>query len=112
MAPLVFEDLILIGPAVSELNIQGWVGAFRLADGSPVWRFNTVPKPGEPGSETWLAEKDIPVGGGGVWTAFALDVETSDLHIAVTNPAPDLPVQLRKGSNLYTSLISGSCTRR
>jgi alcohol dehydrogenase (cytochrome c) len=105
MAPLVFEDLILIGPAVSELNIQGWVGAFRLADGSPVWRFNTVPKPGEAGSETWLAEKDIPVGGGGVWTAFALDTETGDLHIAVTNPAPDLPVQLRKGSNLYTNSI-------
>ena len=105
MAPLVFEDLILIGPAVSERNIQGWVGAFRLTDGSPVWRFNTVPKPGEPGSETWRAEKDIPVGGGGVWTAFALDTGAGDLHIAVTNPAPDLPVQLRKGSNLYTNSI-------
>ena len=44
MAPLVFEDLILIGPAGSENNVQGWVGAFRLADGSPVWRFNTVPE--------------------------------------------------------------------
>ena len=105
MAPLIFEDLILIGPAVSERNIQGWVGAFRLTDGSPVWRFNTVPKPGEPGSETWQAEKDIPVGGGGVWTAFALDTDAGDLHIAVTNPAPDLPVQLRKGSNLYTNSI-------
>ena len=53
MAPLIFEDLVLVGPAGSENNIQGWVGAFRLADGSPVWRFNTIPRPGEPGSETW-----------------------------------------------------------
>ena len=105
MAPLVYEDLVLIGPAGSENNIQGWVGAFRLADGSPVWRFNTVPKPGEPGYETWQNPKGIPMGGGAVWTSFSLDPETGDLHVPVTNPAPDLPVHLRKGDNLYTNSI-------
>jgi len=105
MAPLVFEDLVLIGPAGSENNLQGWVGAFRLADGSPVWRFNTVPKAGEPGYETWKNPKGIPMGGGAVWTAFALDIENGDLHVAVTNPSPDLPVHLRQGTNLYTNSI-------
>jgi alcohol dehydrogenase (cytochrome c) len=70
-----------------------------------VWRFNTVPKPGEPGYETWKNPKGIPMGGGSVWTAFALDTETGDLHVAVTNPAPDLPVHLRQGNNLYTNSI-------
>ena len=105
MAPLVFEDLVLIGPAGSENNLQGWVGAFRLSDGSEAWRFNTVPKPGEPGHETWKNPKGIPMGGGAVWTAFALDVENGDLHVAVTNPSPDLPVHLRQGDNLYTNSI-------
>lgn len=105
MAPLIFEDLVLIGPAGSENNLQGWVGAFRLSDGSPVWRFNTVPKPGEPGYETWQNPKGIPMGGGSVWTAFALDTENGDLHVAVTNPSPDLPVHLRQGTNLYTNSI-------
>ena len=105
MAPLVFEDLVLIGPAGSENNLQGWVGAFRASDGSPVWRFNTVPRPGEPGFETWQNPKGIPMGGGSVWTAFALDTENGDLHVAVTNPSPDLPVHLRQGSNLYTNSI-------
>jgi alcohol dehydrogenase (cytochrome c) len=105
MAPLVYDDLVLIGPAGSENNIKGWVGAFRLADGSPVWRFNTVPKPGEPGYETWQNPKGIPMGGGSVWTSFSLDPETGDLYVPVTNPAPDLPVQLRKGENLYTNSI-------
>jgi alcohol dehydrogenase (cytochrome c) len=105
MAPLVFDDLVLLGPAGSENNVQGWVGAFRLADGSRVWRFNTVPRPGEPGYETWQNPRQIPVGGGAIWTAFALDVETGDLHVAVTNPAPDLPVHLRQGANLYTNSI-------
>ena len=105
MAPVIFEDLVLIGPAGSENNLQGWVGAFRLGDGSQVWRFNTIPKPGEPGSETWKNPTGIPVGGGSVWTTFAIDTATGDMHIAVTNPAPDLPVFLRQGDNLYTNSI-------
>jgi alcohol dehydrogenase (cytochrome c) len=105
MAPMVFEDLVLIGPAGSENNLQGWVGAFRLSDGSPVWRFNTVPKPGEPGFETWKNPSGIPVGGGAVWTTFSLDTENGDLHVAVTNPAPDLPIHLRQGDDLYTNSI-------
>jgi alcohol dehydrogenase (cytochrome c) len=105
MAPVLFEDLVLIGPAGSENNLQGWVGAFRAADGSPVWRFNTVPKPGEPGYDTWKNPKGIPVGGGSVWTTFAIDTETGDMHVAVTNPSPDLPVHLRQGDNLYTNSV-------
>src|SRR5262245_1632776 len=105
MAPILFEDLVLIGPALSERNVQGWVGAFRASDGTPVWRFNTIPKRGEPGFETWKNPKGIPMGGGAVWTSFALDTETGDLHVAVTNPAPDLPVHLRQGTNLYTNSV-------
>ncbi|HEV2983517.1 MAG TPA: PQQ-binding-like beta-propeller repeat protein, partial [Vicinamibacterales bacterium] len=105
MAPMIFEDLVLIGPAGSENNLQGWVGAFRLSDGSQVWRFNTVPKPGEPGYETWKNPSGIPVGGGAVWTTFSLDTANGDLHVAVTNPSPDLPIHLRQGDDLYTNSI-------
>jgi len=85
--------------------VQGWVGAFRLNDGTPVWRFNTVPKPGEPGYETWKNPAQIPVGGGAVWASFSLDTMTGDVHVGVTNPAPDLPVHLRQGQNLYTNSV-------
>ena len=105
MAPIVFEDLVLIGPAGSENNMQGWVGAFRIADGTPAWRFNTVPKAGEPGYETWKNPRQIPVGGGAVWTSFSIDAATGEVHIAVTNPAPDLPIHLRQGANLYTNSV-------
>ena len=103
MSPTIFEDLVLVGPAGSENNVQGWVGAFRLSDGSEVWRFNTVPKPGEAGYDTWKNPAKIPVGGGAVWAAFSLDVDKGELHVGVTNPAPDLPVHLRQGENLYTN---------
>ena len=105
MAPMIFEDLILAGPAGSENAVRGWVGAFRLQDGQPVWRFNIVPEPGEPGSETWDNPPGIPVGGGAVWTPMSLDVERGLLHVAATNPAPDFPAALRGGDNLYTNAM-------
>jgi alcohol dehydrogenase (cytochrome c) len=105
MSPTIFEDLVLVGPAGSENNVQGWVGAFRIADGTPVWRFNTVPRPGEAGYDTWQNPAKIPVGGGAVWAAFSLDHATGELHVGVTNPAPDLPVHLRQGANLYTNSV-------
>ena len=105
MAPLVFEDLVVIGPAGSEHGIKGWIGAFRLADGEPVWRFHTVPRPGEPGAETWANPAGVPMGGGSVWTAPSLDVERGELYVAVTNPAPDLPAGVRPGKNLYTNSL-------
>ena len=107
MPPLIYQDLVIIGPAGSELNVQGWVGAFKLSDGSPVWRFNTVPKAGEPGFETWVHDVKYPVGGGSIWSPMSLDLERGELYVPVTNAAPDYPVQVRQGVNLYTdSLIA------
>ena len=105
MPPLVFEDLVIIGPAGSENGAQGWIGAFRLADGSPVWRFHTVPRPGEPEESTWQNAPGIPIAGGAVWTAPSLDAATGELFVAAGNPAPDLPVQYRRGTNLYSNSV-------
>ena len=103
MPPLIYDDLIILGPAGSENAIKGWVGAFSLQDGSPVWRFNIVPAPGEPGSETWNSPPGVPVGGGATWTPFSLDVRRGLVHVGATNPAPDFPAALRGGDNLYTN---------
>ncbi len=105
MPPMIFEDKILIGPAGSENAISGWVGAFRLADGEPVWRFDTVPGATRAGGETWGNPEGILLGGGAVWTPLSLDADRRELYVAVTNPAPDLPAFLRPGSNLYTNSI-------
>ncbi len=105
MAPLLYEDLILIGPAGSEAGVKGWVGAFRLADGAQVWRFNTVPDVGEPGAETWKDATARATGGGSVWGPFSLDAEKGVLYVPVSNPAPDLYTDSRFGNNLYTNSL-------
>ena len=105
MPPLIYGDLVFVAPAVSEFGIQGWIGAFRVSDGAPVWRFNIVPKPGEPGAETWNQHPTVPVGGGSVWTPLAFDATHELLYVPTANPAPDFAAALRGGDNLYTNSV-------
>jgi alcohol dehydrogenase (cytochrome c) len=112
MPPLVHGDLIYIGPAGSETAARGWVGAFRIADGEQVWRFNIVPEDGEPGADTWgpdpAARKH---GGGNLWTPMSFDVQKNLLYVPGGNAAPDLYDDDRPGANLYTnSLIALDAT--
>ena len=103
MAPLAVDSLVFIGPAVSEFAIRGWISAFRVDNGAPVWRFNIVPEPGEPGAETWKMANNLPVGGGAVWTPLSYDAARGLLYVPATNPAPDFPEAMRGGINLYTN---------
>jgi alcohol dehydrogenase (cytochrome c) len=105
MPPLVYDDLVFAGPAVSEFGVRGWIAAFHIADGTQAWRFNTVPHDGEPGAETWSHHAGVPLGGGTIWTALSLDPATETLFVSAGNPAPDLAVDTRGGANLYTNSI-------
>jgi alcohol dehydrogenase (cytochrome c) len=102
MAPVIFEDLVILGPAGSELGVKGWVGAFKLANGEEVWRFNTIPDAGEPGAETWEKADARLKGGGAVWAPLALDHERGLVFVPVANPAPDFYSEARPGKNLFT----------
>jgi alcohol dehydrogenase (cytochrome c) len=89
MPPLIYENLVIIGPAGSEAVVKGWVGAFRLDTGEPVWRFHTFPARDELGSETWSTTEALTAGGA-VWTPFSLDANEGRLYVATGNPAPDV----------------------
>jgi alcohol dehydrogenase (cytochrome c) len=104
-APMLFEDLVLIGPAGSEMGVKGWIGAFRLDSGEPVWRFNTVPDDGEPGAETWPNSGARAGGGGAVWGSLSLNVEEGRVYVPVSNPTPDWDGDQRLGDNLYTDSL-------
>jgi alcohol dehydrogenase (cytochrome c) len=104
-APVIFEDLVIIGPAGSEYGVKGWVGAFRLDSGAPVWRFNTVPDDGEPGAETWPDSASRSHGGGAVWGPMTLDPAAGLLYVPVSNPTPDFDGDRRRGANLYTDSL-------
>ena len=105
MPPLIFGDLIIAGPSGADFGAKNWVGAFKLETGEPVWKFNLVPDPGEPGAETWENAESLKHGGGSLWTPLSLDAKAGIVYLPVGNPAPDFYGELRPGANLYTNSL-------
>jgi alcohol dehydrogenase (cytochrome c) len=102
MSPIIVGDLVIMGPAGSEIGVKGWVGAFSLATGEAVWRFNTIPDDGEPGTDSWPDRAARQHGGGTVWGVLSYDAATGMLFVPVSNPTPDFNGDTRAGANLYT----------
>ena len=104
MAPMVVNDLVIAGIAGGDSPMRGFVAAYRPDSGKLAWRFYTIPKPGEPLSETWKG-RALPTGGGATWSTGSYDAETGTLYWAVGNPYPDTDPDERGGRNLYTNSV-------
>jgi alcohol dehydrogenase (cytochrome c) len=104
LAPLAIDGRIIIGMSGAEAGIRSFVDAYDSATGERLWRFYTIPAPGEPGSETWQGD-DWQTGGGSTWLTGSFDPELGLLYWTVGNPAPDWNGDLRPGDNLYSCSI-------
>jgi alcohol dehydrogenase (cytochrome c) len=103
-APLAAGDLIISGVAGGEHGANGFVAAHEQATGKEVWRFATVPRRGEPGSETWKG-KDIDHGGAPTWFTGSYDPELDIVYWPAGNPSKEYNGDDRGGDNLYSDSI-------
>jgi alcohol dehydrogenase (cytochrome c) len=103
-APMVVGDLVIAGVGGGDSPLLGFLAAYKATTGEEVWRFHTVPRPGEPVSETWKGSA-IAIGGGATWLTGSYDAETGTLYWAVGNPFPATDGDERGGSNLYTNCV-------
>jgi len=104
LAPLVVKDKVIIGVGGAEYGIRGFVAAFDPKSGREIWRFNTIPGTGEPGSETWSGEA-WQHGGGSVWVTGSYDPAVNLTYWGVGNPGPDWNPDQRPGDNLYSDSV-------
>ncbi|HWN39315.1 MAG TPA: PQQ-dependent dehydrogenase, methanol/ethanol family [Gammaproteobacteria bacterium] len=104
MAPLVIKDLVLVGTGGGEYGIRGFIAAYDVRTGKEVWRFNTIPAPGQPGSETWQGD-DWEHGGASVWVTGSYDPALNLTYWGVGNPGPDWNPDQRPGDNLYSDSV-------
>ena len=103
-APLVIKDKVIAGVAGGEFANRGFLDAYNPMTGERVWRFYTIPAPGEKGSETW--QGDIWARGGGpTWLTGTYDPQLNLLYWGVGNPNPDWDGESRPGDNLYTGSL-------
>jgi PQQ-dependent dehydrogenase (methanol/ethanol family) len=104
MAPLVVDDMIIVGVSGADEGIRGFIGAFDQANGAVVWRHWTVPRSGEPGIETWKGKEPL-TGGGSAWLTGSYDRSSDTLYWTTGNPWPDSDDRDRPGDNLYTDCV-------
>ena len=106
VAPLVVKNMVIVGSSGGEFGVRGHLDAFDLETGEHQWRCYTVPKPGEPGSDTWPADGEAWArGGANCWVTGTFDAESNLLYVGTGNPAPDFDGEVREGDNLYTDSV-------
>jgi len=73
-APIAIDGKVLTGISGGEAGIRGFVDAYDAKSGKRVWRFWTIPGPGEPGHDTWTGDA-WKTGGGSTWVSGTYDPE-------------------------------------
>ncbi len=103
-APLAVKDKIITGIAGGEYGIRGFLDAYDAKTGQRLWRFDTIPGPGEPGHETWEGDS-WKTGGAPTWLTGSFDPELNTIFWGVGNPGPLWTGEEREGDNLYSDCV-------
>ena len=110
--PTVTRDLIIVGSSMREgatvvthNNTKGLVRAFDAKTGRRVWTFNTIPRPGEFGNETWEENSWAYNGNTGVWTQISVDEDAGLVYLPVETPTSDYYGGHRPGNNLFAESL-------
>ncbi len=112
-APAVTRDgIVLVGSAFREgrtprthNNTKGSVRAFDVRTGRRLWTFNTIPRPGEFGNDTWLNDSWAVNGNTGVWNQIAVDEDLGLAYLPVETPSSDFYGGHRPGDNLFAESL-------
>ena len=115
VAPLAIKDRVIVGLGGGEFGIRGAIAAFDAKTGKELWRFHTIPGPGEPGHETWEPCPPNPAtycdseawthGGASVWVTGSYDPALNLTYWGLGNAGPDYNGDQRPGDNLYTCSV-------
>jgi glucose dehydrogenase len=109
--PAIYKNIAIMAPGTQEGPSHGVTGngdprAFDILTGKQLWRFHSMPREGEFGSDTWGAPdgwKDRS--GPSAWVPISVDQERGIAYIATGNPADSYYGADRKGTNLYANCI-------
>ncbi len=103
-APLVVNDLVLSGTSGGDEGARGFLAAYRASTGERVWRFWTMPAPGDPLASTWKG-RAIEHGCVAAWLTGTYDPSLGLVYWPTGNACPDFNGEERIGDNLYSSSV-------
>jgi quinoprotein glucose dehydrogenase len=106
--PVIGRNTIVVGAAhkpggvpTSKTNVKGYVRGYDVRTGKRKWIFHTIPKPGEVGFETWLADSWSYTGNTGAWGQSSIDEARGVVYVGVEEPTGDFYGGPRPGNNLF-----------
>ena len=105
-APAIWKDTIIVGVSCGEgpgIAAPGDIRAFDVRTGEEVWRFRTVPRPGEFGHETWEGDSWKDRGAANAWGGFSVDVDRGLVFAGLGSAAFDFYGGDRHGDNLFAN---------
>jgi quinoprotein glucose dehydrogenase len=100
------KDTIIVGVSCEEgprIAAPGDIRAFDVRTGNELWRFHTVPLPGEFGNDTWAGESWKDRGAANAWGGFSVDVERGMVFAGLGSAAFDFYGGDRPGHNLFAN---------
>jgi alcohol dehydrogenase (cytochrome c) len=103
-SPLVVKNDVLVGTSGGDDGVRGFVAAYDVRTGKQLWRFWTIPAPGEFGNSSWPGDMYLH-GGGTTWMPGTYDPETNTIFWGTGNAAPDFDGAGRPGDDLYTDCV-------
>ena len=104
----VYKNLAIFPGRTGEHNrwgIPGDLRGFDLLTGKEVWRFHTVPHPGDPNFGTWGLNGWQDRKGPGSWQPLTVDNENGLVFVALGNAVDQNFGNSRPGSNLYSASV-------
>ena len=107
-APSIYKDLLITGTRVSEGMdaAPGHIRAFDVRTGDLKWIFHTIPKPGEPGAESWEDPEALKLtGGANNWMGMTIDHERGIAYVPTGSASMDFYGGKRAGANLYADCL-------
>ena len=107
--PVIFKDTIVTGGSNTEgepsTGLYGDIRGWNAHTGALVWSFHTVPRPGEPGIETWEGESWKNRSGTNAWSYMTVDLERGLVFAPTGSATSDFYGADRKGNNLYANSL-------
>src|SRR6059036_2008433 len=93
-SPLAVKNKVIVGVSGGEFGAPGFLDAYDAATGKQVWRWHSIPGPGEFGNDTWSGDS-WKYGAGPMWLTGSFDADLNTLYWTVGNPGAQIDRSIR-----------------
>ncbi|MGE0812727.1 MAG: PQQ-binding-like beta-propeller repeat protein [Vicinamibacterales bacterium] len=109
--PLVVKDVVVVGgqgwtDSGTQADIPpGDVRAYDVRTGALRWTFHVIPRPGDPGIESWEQRSWRETGSAKAWNLMSADEDLGLLYVPLSSAANEWYGGQRPGANLFSDSL-------